>query len=62
MMPLEQEVESTRTKIETVMLDLDPKQTPEQHCLYLGGYIDCLYDSRLITEETHDILYAEYCS
>lgn len=62
MMPLESEVESVRGQIEKVMLQLDPTQTPEEHRQYLKGYIDCLQDTGEISEEIHDIVYAEYGS
>lgn len=61
MMPLESEVECLRSKVEKVMMSLPAEQTPEQHRLYLAGYVDCLQETNQITEEAREIIYAEYC-
>lgn len=51
---------SARTHIEKVMLQLDPNATEEEHKMYLAGYVDALNDTGQISDEEHDILYAEY--
>lgn len=61
MIPLESEVEYIRSLIEKVMMSLPAEQTPEQHRLYLAGYIDCLQETNQITEKAREIIYAEYC-
>jgi hypothetical protein len=55
-----EEIELWRGKIEAIMLQLDPKQTPQQHKIYLAGYVDCLKDTNQISEEQREILYLEY--
>lgn len=61
-MPLELEVEAVRDTIEKVMLQLPSEQNQDDHRKYLAGYIDCLHDNGQISDDAHEIVYAEYSS
>lgn len=54
--------EEIKTVIESVMLDLDPNRTQEEHKQYLAGYIDALLDTNRISDEVHEEIYVAYVS
>lgn len=54
------ELQHHREQLEKVMLTLDPTRSTEEHEQYLAGFIDCLQETNVITEEIRNILYAEY--
>jgi hypothetical protein len=54
-------IEDAKTLIEKAMVTL-PKGSRSNHKRYLSGFIDALHESGSITEETRELLYAEYGS
>jgi hypothetical protein len=56
----EPKLDEFRNELEKVMVNLCPDSTPQEHKLYLAGYIDCLADRMHISENVREILYAEY--
>lgn len=52
-------IELIRTLLETIMLDLPADDFPS-HKSYLGGYLECLFDTNQITEEQYNQLHLEY--
>jgi mannitol/fructose-specific phosphotransferase system IIA component (Ntr-type) len=52
--------EQAKTKIEKVMMTLCPEDSNTGHRKYLAGFIDCLGESNLVSEEIRQILYDEY--
>lgn len=53
-------IEVARDILEKVMSELPTDQPPEMHKNYLRGYVDCLLDTRQITEAQHKLLYVQY--
>ncbi len=55
------QLETARTHIEKLMMEVDPKDSDENHRHYFAGVIDTLADLEEISERTREILYAQYC-
>ncbi len=55
----QQNIEICRDLLEKIQLNL-PLGSKKMHKNYLVGYIDCLHDQEIITEEMRDELYLDY--
>ncbi len=53
-------VNGIRDILEKVMLDLPATKTEGERKMYLAGQIDAYMEFNLITEETREIIYAEF--
>jgi hypothetical protein len=60
-MKMQSELEDYRSEIEKVMMGINNNRTKVERCMYLAGYIDCMFVKGLIIKEIRDTLYAEYC-
>lgn len=60
-MQAQTELEAGRTEVEKIMLGLPSDGTDKERKMYIAGHIDCLGLKGIVTEETREILYAEYC-
>lgn len=54
-----QNIEKCRDLLEKIQQTLDPK-TRKMHRTYLVGYIDCLYDQKIITAHMRNEIYMDY--
>lgn len=53
-------LESYRTKLEKLMLELPTDKTPSEHKMYLAGVIDTYKDVNLIDDDVRGALYMEF--
>lgn len=54
-------LEEARTEVEKIMMHLNGDVSDENHRHYLAGVIDTLSDHHIVSEDTRNVLYEEYC-